>query len=282
MPNVTVLTEPKILESGRHAAQHLEPDSHPRRIVQEVLRNVVLFDHCHIRHRRDALGVTTSAKHGPFDLADDFCHRCRILGILIGLRIVEDDEVRPEHFATGRRVLRATCRVDRLCFQHGTAADRIGNGRHDNLHRLPFDLGQAPVVRLRVHGLRLAAEPANRKARSREHPQQNRVVFQFLLHRLDDLLRGCRVGTVHRHVATVTVEHCPECRADGNRCLGKSAWQGLSQSATVKDRLLQVGNRGELVVAERLEASRLREALDEKAMEIVPTRVTQRRARAAW
>ena len=235
----------------RPLVDELRPLALPDRIlhaVEQAVRQVVGPDH---RDRAEAGDPRPRPREAEDRTVQDLLARGdlrRARRRLVGLRVVDQDEARPDRRPVGPRVLQAADAARDAGHPHARAGRRRArNPWERDLVGRPLDLGRVALVGLALGPLGDPVEASHRVAGLGEVVEERVVVLDLALqavgHRRGDRL----VGTHEDDELPVTVEHRPKAGRLAERRLAAAARHREREQLAAENRALDLGDRGQVV-----------------------------------
>ncbi len=195
----------------RKPFQQLEPPAVPGRVlfaVKQLVSQIVGLDDRAGHHGRDLLARAGQAEDVGVDEVLPFLDLRHAFGAFAGLRVVDQDKVRPQFPALGRSVRHAAnTAVHRRGGDDCPAGRRIADARKDHRRVLPYDMGSFPAPRLPPASVGDAFQGLDRIAYFREVGHEVFVSFERRLDGSERFLGGIAGGADHYDEPPVPV-HC--------------------------------------------------------------------------
>ena len=285
-PQLGVLTP--IVFGVRPLVDELRPFALPGRVllpVEQPVGQIVGADDGDGAEAGDPLAGAGEAEDGPGEssLAGGALRGAR--GRLVGLRIVDQHEVRPNRLAVGPGVPEpADAAGDAGDTDGGTGRRPAGDRRERYLIGTPLDLRRLSFAELTTCPLVDSLERPDRIGRLRVVVGQEVVLLEVALDRIEHLLGDRLIGADQRDELPVTVQQRPEACPLAEGGLAGAARHGEGEQLAAKHRRFDLGDRGQMVgrprQRERLGGVRLAEEAEVQPAGIPAGRIDDCRRRA--
>ena len=237
----------------REGVDHPRPLALPLLVllpVEEPVGQVVL-PHDGERHQPGDLAAWTGeAQYGAREDALAVGALRRAAGALVGLRVVDQDERRTDARAVGALVLHAADAAGDPADAHdGARGGRPRDGRQHDLTRGPSDVRLLAHLELAARALVDPLKRADREAHLREVVEEEVVVLELGLDRLEHARGVLLVAADECHELPVPVEERPEAGRLAEARLSRAAGHRHREEPALEDGVLDAADDAEVVVA---------------------------------
>ena len=250
-------------------------------VVCQLVNCIILNDHRGVHDCRDLFVVASQSQHAFSDQIQPLRALCWTHGGYVGLRVVNNDEIRSLFHPVWSLVCHATDAASQTTREDDSPAARcplacrVFDRRQDQRVLPPNDIGRLALICLAPCPLCLVFQMRHAPADLGEILVQQIVRHQLRFDALNVVLGCVFVGSNDRNKFAVPIQHSPQRRVFADGRLTKPSGEKIQHTAAALQNCnLHSQNCALLIVAEIGKARRLGEILPQELQKIRPAILT--------